>query len=167
MQAIVIPHLRWTFVLSLTGFFLPATSLGAQQLERYAIPDDEVAIYNLAGQVRLEAGTGSDVTVQVTRGCGPAKVKVDRASAMTWRPYGSSTRRPILTAVPTLRPPSSGKGRRHLGLMTRCAGQTVRAKSHHCRCGGGLDAGPICESRYRREGSFGDWPWESSVNNAW
>jgi len=76
MQAIVIPQLRWTLVLSLTGFFLPATSLAAQQLERYALPDDEVAIYNLAGQVRLEPGTGSDVTVQVTRGgADAAKVK--------------------------------------------------------------------------------------------
>ena len=62
-----------------TGFFLVATSLHGQQVERYAIPDDEVAIYNLAGQVRLEAGTGSDVTVLVTRGgAGAAKVKVAR-----------------------------------------------------------------------------------------
>jgi len=76
MQAIVIPQLRWRLVLSLTGFFLPTTSLAAQQLERYALPDDEVAIYNMAGQVRLEPGTGSDVTVQVTRGgADAAKVK--------------------------------------------------------------------------------------------
>ena len=76
MQAIVIPQLRWTLVLSLTGF-LPAASLGAQQLERYAISDDEVAIYNLAGEMRLEPGSGSDVTVQVTRaGADAAKVKV-------------------------------------------------------------------------------------------
>ena len=67
MQAIASPP-GWPLVLLLTGFFLPATGLGAQQVERYAMPDDEVAIYNLAGQVRLEAGTGSDVTVQVTRG---------------------------------------------------------------------------------------------------
>jgi len=68
MQAIVV-----------TGFFLVATSLHAQQVERYAIADDEVAIYNIAGQVRLEAGTGSDVTVQVTRGgADAAKVKVAR-----------------------------------------------------------------------------------------
>jgi len=77
MQAIVIPQLRWTLVLSLTGFFLPATPIGAQQLERYAMPDDEVAIYNMAGQVRLEPGAGSDVTVQVTRGgADAAKLKV-------------------------------------------------------------------------------------------
>ncbi len=77
MQAIVIPQLRWTLVLSLTGFFLPATRLGAQQLERYVMPDDDVAIYNMAGQVRLEPGTGADVTVEVTRGgADAAKLKV-------------------------------------------------------------------------------------------
>ena len=77
MQAIVIPQLRWTLALSLAGFFLPAVNLEAQQVERYTMPNDEVAIYNLAGQVRLEAGTGSDVTVQVTRGgADAAKVKV-------------------------------------------------------------------------------------------
>lgn len=77
MQAIVIPRLRWTLVLSLTGFVLPATTLGAQQIERYAMSENEVAIYNLAGQVRLEPGTGGDVTVQVTRGgADAAKLKV-------------------------------------------------------------------------------------------
>jgi DUF4097 and DUF4098 domain-containing protein YvlB len=77
MQAIVIPQLRWALALSLTGIFLPATHLGAQQTERYAMPDDEVAIYNMAGQVRLEPGTGGDVVVHVTRaGADAAKVKV-------------------------------------------------------------------------------------------
>jgi hypothetical protein len=68
MQAIVIPQLRWSSVLSLTGLILPATHLGAQELERYTLSENEVAIYNLAGQVRLEPGSGGDVTVHVTRG---------------------------------------------------------------------------------------------------
>ena len=38
MQAIAIPHLRWTTLLSLTGLLLTATALSAQQAERYAIP---------------------------------------------------------------------------------------------------------------------------------
>jgi lia operon protein LiaG len=79
MQAIVIPRLRWTALLSLAGYLLPAISLAAQQVERYAIPEDDVAIYNLAGDVRVEAGTGADVTVQVTRGgADAAKLKVVR-----------------------------------------------------------------------------------------
>jgi DUF4097 and DUF4098 domain-containing protein YvlB len=77
MQAIVIPQLRWALALSLTAFSLSATRLRAQQVERYAMPEDEVAIYNLAGQVRLEPGTGGDVVVQVTRGgADAAQIKV-------------------------------------------------------------------------------------------
>jgi len=79
MQALVIPRLRWTALLSLTGYLFSATSLSSQQVERYSIPEDEVAIYNLAGEVRLEPGTGADVTVQVTRGgADAAKLKVVR-----------------------------------------------------------------------------------------
>lgn len=79
MQAIVIPQLRWTALLSLTGYLLPASSLWAQQVERYALSEEEVAIYNLAGEIRLEPGTGGDVMVQVTRGgADAAKVKVMR-----------------------------------------------------------------------------------------
>jgi DUF4097 and DUF4098 domain-containing protein YvlB len=57
---------------------LTATALSAQQAERYSIPTDELAIYNLAGEVRLEPGSG-DITVQVTRGgADAAKLKVFR-----------------------------------------------------------------------------------------
>lgn len=45
--------------------------LHAQQLERYTLADDYVAIYNLVGTVRIEPGTG-DVAVQVTRAGGEA-----------------------------------------------------------------------------------------------
>lgn len=60
------------------------TSLQAQ--ERFAIPGDRVAIYNLAGDVRVERGTGADVVVEITRG-GPdaADLKIDRAAAGKWR----------------------------------------------------------------------------------
>jgi lia operon protein LiaG len=75
MQAIAIPQVRWT-VLALTGFFLP-TSLGGQQAERYTLSRDEVAIYNLAGEVRLEPGSASGVIVEVIRGgADAAKIKV-------------------------------------------------------------------------------------------
>jgi lia operon protein LiaG len=64
---------------ALVILFLSAASLPAQQAERYTIPEDELAIYNLAGDVRIEPGTGGDITVQVTRGgAGAAKVKVMR-----------------------------------------------------------------------------------------
>jgi DUF4097 and DUF4098 domain-containing protein YvlB len=53
-------------VLPFFGLMLPVPSQ-AQQPERYTLHGDDVAIYNLAGTVRLEAGEG-DVSVQVTRG---------------------------------------------------------------------------------------------------
>jgi lia operon protein LiaG len=80
MQVIVIPRLRRMALLSLTASFLPAlpaTNLVAQQAERYALTDDEVAIYNLAGQVQLQPGPSGEVTVIVTRGgADAAKLKV-------------------------------------------------------------------------------------------
>lgn len=47
---------------------LAARTLRAQQPEHYALGGDSVAIYDLAGRVRLEAGAGSEVTVEVVRG---------------------------------------------------------------------------------------------------
>ncbi len=56
---------------------LSVTSLSAQQAERYSIPEDELAIYNLAGDVRMEPAGSGDITVQVTRGgADGAKIKV-------------------------------------------------------------------------------------------
>ncbi len=58
---------------------LPWTSASpthaAQQPERRTLAGGHVAIYNLAGVVRLERGTGSDVVVELTRG-GPATLRV-------------------------------------------------------------------------------------------
>lgn len=47
--------------------FLPVGALSAQQAERYTIAGDDIAIYNLAGQIQVEAGQGA-VAVSVTRG---------------------------------------------------------------------------------------------------
>ncbi|HEX5724650.1 MAG TPA: DUF4097 family beta strand repeat-containing protein, partial [Longimicrobiaceae bacterium] len=45
-----------------------ALGAGAAHAQRYTLRDDRVAIYNLAGEVRVEPGTGSAVVVEVTRG---------------------------------------------------------------------------------------------------
>ena len=59
---------------------LSASTLSAQQVERYSIPEDELAIYNLAGEVRMEPGPSGDITVTVTRGgADGAKIKVMRS----------------------------------------------------------------------------------------
>lgn len=45
---------------------------GASAQERFSVSGNEVAIYNLAGRIALEAGSGSAVTVDVSRGGGDA-----------------------------------------------------------------------------------------------
>jgi hypothetical protein len=42
--------------------------LAGQQVEQYTVTGQDVAIYNLAGQVSVEAGSGSGVGVEVRRG---------------------------------------------------------------------------------------------------
>lgn len=44
-----------------------APALAAQQAERFTLPGKDVAVYNLAGVMRVEGGSGRDVTVEVTR----------------------------------------------------------------------------------------------------
>lgn len=67
------PHL-----ISLVSLLLayPAT---AQTPERYSIPGSSIAVYNLAGSVTIERGTGSNVVVEVARmGSDAAQLEVSR-----------------------------------------------------------------------------------------
>src|SRR3989442_12579127 len=50
------------------GALLASPSRALPQSERHAVSRDDVAIYNLAGVLRVEAGSGVDVIVEVTRG---------------------------------------------------------------------------------------------------
>lgn len=58
-------------ITSLILLHLAAAAAPAQQPERYTLEGGDVAIYNLAGAVTVEPGSGA-VTVQVTRGGGDA-----------------------------------------------------------------------------------------------
>src|SRR5262249_33825095 len=49
----------------------------AAQTSRHVLKGDSVAVYNLVGELRVEAGSGSDVVVEVQRGGGDA-AKTDR-----------------------------------------------------------------------------------------
>lgn len=49
------------------GALLFPVTLSAQT-ERHALAGDRIAVYNLAGKLRVQAGTGSQVVVDVTRG---------------------------------------------------------------------------------------------------
>ena len=53
-----------------------ATTLSAQGAERHVVPGGDVAIYDLVGSVKLVAGSGSDVVVEVMRG-GPDAAKLE------------------------------------------------------------------------------------------
>ncbi|MEP6492196.1 MAG: DUF4097 family beta strand repeat-containing protein [bacterium] len=56
--------------LPLTGALLAFAALSAArgQTDRRTLSGDRVSIYNLAGRLRVQAGTGSQVAVEVTRG---------------------------------------------------------------------------------------------------
>jgi lia operon protein LiaG len=79
MQAIATPRPGLTLLFSLAGVFLLRPNLAAQQPERYSVSGDEVAIYNLAGEIRVEPGPGPAVIAEVTRGgADAAKLKVEQ-----------------------------------------------------------------------------------------
>jgi lia operon protein LiaG len=65
-----------TLVLALLT--LVPSALGAQQVERYSLEGDDIAIYNLVGALSIEPGTGS-VAVELVRG-GPdaARLRIER-----------------------------------------------------------------------------------------
>jgi hypothetical protein len=55
-------------LISLTAFLTVAQGALAQTPDRYSIPGSTVAVYNLAGTVSIERGTGANVVIEVMRG---------------------------------------------------------------------------------------------------
>src|SRR3954453_6439283 len=79
MQAIATPQALSISPMLLLTLLLPGGA-SAQQPERYTLTGDEVAVYNLAGEVRGEPGPGPTVTAELTRGgADAAKLKVLRS----------------------------------------------------------------------------------------
>ena len=64
--------------LALGCLLLRPTAGSAQQGERYALDGDEVAIYNLAGSLTVEPGTGAVSVDMVRGGADAAKLRVER-----------------------------------------------------------------------------------------
>ena len=66
------PARGWTLsrAVALLGLALVAAASdpSAQQRDRYTLSGDQVAIHNLAGELRVEPGTGSAVVVEIVRG---------------------------------------------------------------------------------------------------
>src|SRR5688572_33301277 len=59
---------------------LAASSLANAQ--RYELTGNHVALYNLAGNIRIEAGSGSETVVEVTKGGRDAERLTVRSSAL-------------------------------------------------------------------------------------
>jgi lia operon protein LiaG len=64
--------------LALGCLLLRPTAASAQQGERYTLDGDEVAIYNLAGSLTVEPGTGAVSVEMVRGGADAAKLRVER-----------------------------------------------------------------------------------------
>jgi hypothetical protein len=63
---------------TVSALLLP-TLAAAQNIERITLSGSQAAVYNLAGAVRVEGGSGSDVVVEVTRaGADAARLTLDR-----------------------------------------------------------------------------------------
>jgi hypothetical protein len=63
---------------------LIATTAGAQT-ERRTLSGERVAVYNLVGRVRVQAGTGSQVAVDITRGGSNAnELKIESGDVRGW-----------------------------------------------------------------------------------
>lgn len=117
------------------------TPAGAQDVERYAVSGDHVAVFNLAGSVRVEAGSGSEVTVEVRRGGGDA----GRLRVVTGEVAGMNALRVVYPADRIVYPEMGRRSRTELrvradgtfGLRDRGGeGERVRITGS----GGGLEA---------------------------
>ena len=58
---------RSLLLVSVVALCSPAVPVAAQT-SRQVLKGDSVAVYNLVGELRVEAGSGSDVVVEIQRG---------------------------------------------------------------------------------------------------
>jgi lia operon protein LiaG len=129
--------------LALGCLFLRPTTAPAQQGEHYTLDGDEVAVYNLAGTLTVEPGTGA-VSVDVVRGgADAAKLRVEHGEL-----DGRETLRVVYPAESivysgiergsstTLRVRDDGtfgdgdSGERHGGRKVRVSGQGAGLRAH-------------------------------------
>jgi lia operon protein LiaG len=58
---------KWQWMIFVLWPLFSATAAVAQAVERFSLSGPRVAVFNLAGEMRVEAGSGSAVVVEVTR----------------------------------------------------------------------------------------------------
>lgn len=79
MRRMHLTHMTSILALGLALPLATADSALGQTPDRYSIPGDAVAVYNLAGTVAIERGTGANVVVEVVRGGrDAARLEVER-----------------------------------------------------------------------------------------
>jgi lia operon protein LiaG len=77
------PHFRSFIRTIAVTAAIPAVAVG--QTEHRSLTGERVAVYNLAGRVRVQAATGSQVTVDVTRaGRDAAKLRLESGDVRGW-----------------------------------------------------------------------------------
>jgi lia operon protein LiaG len=103
--------MEWRGLVFLAGT-LVGSSAAAQNIERHVLSGSDLAVYNLAGVARIEAGTGSDVVIELTRGGGDAS----RLTIAKGPIRGRETLRVIYPGDDvSYRPETTGDGRGHWG----------------------------------------------------
>ncbi len=99
-------------VVATTGAWGLSTVAGSPQDGRYELSGNQVAVYNLAGEITVEAGSGSAVVVEVTQvGSDADQLSIDRGPMDDW-----STLRVV---YPGDRIHYSGRGRGSTDLRVR------------------------------------------------
>jgi hypothetical protein len=70
----------------LLAFALTATATASSAADRYPVRGASVAVYDLEGRIDAEAGTGTDIVVEVTRGGADAeKLRVEQGGVGEWQ----------------------------------------------------------------------------------
>ncbi|MBI4503696.1 MAG: DUF4097 family beta strand repeat protein [Gemmatimonadetes bacterium] len=59
---------RRAATLILLAFAAPMATANAQQTERFTLPADRAAVYDLVGQIQVQAGSGTEVVIEIVRG---------------------------------------------------------------------------------------------------
>lgn len=77
---------RLVQILPLVPLLISPATTGAQVNDRRTVSGSAVAIYNLAGRVRIEGGGGSDVVVEATRGGADAsRLRIETGPRGEWQ----------------------------------------------------------------------------------
>lgn len=97
-------------ILSIAAAGAAIAAPASAQTQHETLSGDRVSVYNLAGKLRVQAGTGSQVTVDITRGGrDAAKLKIAKGDV-----HGFNSLRVIYPSDEIVYPDMNGRGRTQL-----------------------------------------------------